>query len=74
MRVAQINNPLIDPSVVRAPSRAPQWVIPTVKVAMVVADGLIAATSFAGAFYIREGTPVFNKLAMERSGGSRFAP
>ncbi|MGI9065421.1 MAG: sugar transferase [Pyrinomonadaceae bacterium] len=68
MRVEQVSNPLIDPSVVRAHSRAPQWVIPTVKTALVVADALIAATSFAAAFYIREGAPVFHQ-----SGGAGFA-
>ncbi len=63
MRVEQVSNPLIDPSVVRAPSRAPQWVIPTVKTALVVADALIAATSFAAAFYIREGATVFQQTS-----------
>ena len=75
MRVEQINNPLIDPSIVRAPSRAPQWVIPAVKTAMVVADALIAATSFAAAFYIREGAPIFQQTSGGTFGWSaRFAP
>ena len=52
----------------RAPSRAPHWVIPTVKTALVVADALIAAVSFSAAFYIREGAPVF-----QNSGGGSFA-
>ena len=75
VRVEQINNPLIDPSIVRAPSRAPEWVIPTVKTAMVVADALIAATSFAAAFYIREGGPVVQQTSGGKFGWSpRFAP
>ena len=75
MRVAQINSPLIDPSVVRASSRAPQWIIPTVKIAMVIADGLIAATSFAAAFYLREGAPVFQQTSDGNFGWSPgFAP
>lgn len=61
MRVEQINAQLIDPSIVRAPSRAPQWVIPTVKGALVVTDALIAAVSFAAAFYFRQGGPVFQQ-------------
>ena len=55
MRVEQIKSPLVEASVVRAPSRAPHWVIPTIKLALVIADGLIAALSFAPAFYLREG-------------------
>ena len=75
VRVAQINSPLIDPSVVRASSRAPQWIIPTVKIAMVIADGLIAATSFAAAFYLREGAPVFQQSSDGKFGWSPgFAP
>lgn len=61
MRVEQIHNPLIDPTIVRASSRAPQWVIPTVKSALVVTDALIAAVSFAAAFYFREGGPIFQQ-------------
>lgn len=51
----------------RAPSRAPHWVIPTVKTALVVADALIAAISFSAAFYIREGAPV-----LQHTGGVNF--
>lgn len=74
MRVEQVSNPLIDPSVVRAHSRAPQWVIPTVKTALVVADALIAATSFAAAFYIREGAPVFHQSGEGFAWSPGFAP
>jgi exopolysaccharide biosynthesis polyprenyl glycosylphosphotransferase len=75
VRVEQINNPLIDPSIVRVPSRAPQWVIPTVKTALVVADALIAAISFAAAFYIREGAAVFQRTGDGGfTWGFRFAP
>jgi exopolysaccharide biosynthesis polyprenyl glycosylphosphotransferase len=67
MRVEQINDRLIDRSIVRASSRAPQWVIPTVKSALVVTDALIAAVSLAAAFYFREGGPVF-----QQPGGQGF--
>ncbi len=75
MRVEQIHDPLVDPSFVRASSRAPQWVSPTVKAALVVIDALIAAVSFCAAFYFRQGPPIFQ----ETSGGgfawsSSFAP
>jgi exopolysaccharide biosynthesis polyprenyl glycosylphosphotransferase len=65
----------MDPSIARAHSRAPQWVIPTVKTALVLTDALIAAISFAGAFYIREGGGVIQQTS---HGGfvwsQRFAP
>jgi exopolysaccharide biosynthesis polyprenyl glycosylphosphotransferase len=61
MRVEQITNPLVDPSIVRAPSRAPHWVVPTVKAALVVTDALIAAISFGAAFYFREGAALFQQ-------------
>jgi exopolysaccharide biosynthesis polyprenyl glycosylphosphotransferase len=75
VRVEQINNPVMDSSIARAHSRAPQWVIPTVKTALVLTDALIAAISFAGAFYIREGGGVIQQTS---NGGfawsQRFAP
>jgi exopolysaccharide biosynthesis polyprenyl glycosylphosphotransferase len=41
------------------PARAPRWIVPTVKVALVVADALAAALSFILAFYTREGVSAF---------------
>lgn len=75
MRVEQIKNPLVEASIVRAPSRAPHWVIPTIKVALVVADSLIGALSFAIAFYLREGGEIFDQTRPSRYGWSAsFAP
>jgi exopolysaccharide biosynthesis polyprenyl glycosylphosphotransferase len=56
---------MIDPSVVRVPGRAPSWIVPTVKVALVIADAVIAVSSFMLAFYVREGASVWS---------ARFAP
>jgi len=50
---------MIDASVVRVPARAPRWIVPGVKVALVVADALATALSFMLAFYTREGVSVF---------------
>ncbi|HEU5131458.1 MAG TPA: hypothetical protein VFT26_05110, partial [Pyrinomonadaceae bacterium] len=63
----------MDPSVVRVPARAPRWIVPTVKVALIIADAFAAATAFMLAFYTREGVSVF------AAGGGfawsdRFAP
>ena len=59
MRAERTKQTMIDASVVRVPGRAPRWIVPTVKVSLVVADALAAAFSFMLAFYAREGVPVF---------------
>jgi len=56
---------LIDPSVVRVPGRAPRWIVPAVKVGLVVTDAVAAAVAFILAFYARERVSVFS---------NRFAP
>jgi exopolysaccharide biosynthesis polyprenyl glycosylphosphotransferase len=50
---------VIDPSRVRVPGRAPRWIVPAVKVGLVVTDALAAAISFMLAFYVRERVSVF---------------
>ena len=60
---------------VRVAGRAPRWIIPSVKAALVVADSLIAAGSFISAFYIREGEAILRRTG--ESGFTftgRFAP
>jgi exopolysaccharide biosynthesis polyprenyl glycosylphosphotransferase len=75
MKAERIKSRTVSPSTVRVSGRAPRWVIPTVKTALVVADGLIAAFAFAGAFYLREGGVLWERTA---NGGfiwsARFAP
>ena len=64
---------MIDASVVRVPGRAPRWIVPTVKVSLVIADAVAAAISFMLAFYTRERDAVFStggSLAWSES----FAP
>ena len=73
MRAERTKQTMIDASVVRVPGRAPRWIVPSVKVSLVIADALAAAISFMLAFYSRERVPVFS------SGGSlawseSFAP
>jgi exopolysaccharide biosynthesis polyprenyl glycosylphosphotransferase len=75
MRVEQIKDPLVEARIVRAPSRAPHWVIPTIKAALVATDSLIAALSFGAAFYAREGGAIFSQTRPDTFGWSaRFAP
>ncbi len=75
MKAERITNRAVEPSTVRVPGRAPRWVIPTVKVALVLSDSLIAAAAFAGAFYLREGGPLW---VTTQNGGfawsGKFAP
>ena len=75
MRVEQIKSPLVEASKVRAPSRVPHWVIPTIKAMLVVTDALIAVISFGAAFYVREGGTIFNQTRPDTFGWSAsFAP
>src|SRR6185295_11948532 len=57
--VEQIKNPAIAASIALASSRAPKWIIPTVKAALLLIDAAIAMASFALAFSIRQGQPLF---------------
>ena len=72
MRVEQVQRPLMDHRIARAASRAPRWVMPLVKLALVIADALIAAVSLASAFYLREGGPIFQEGSFAWS--VHFAP
>jgi exopolysaccharide biosynthesis polyprenyl glycosylphosphotransferase len=44
---------------VRAAPRAPRWVVPAVKAALVAADAVVAVASFVAAYVLREGGGVF---------------
>src|SRR6185436_14422243 len=59
MRAERTKQTMIDASVVRVPGRAPRWIVPAVKVSLVIADALAAAISFMLAFYTRERVSVF---------------
>jgi exopolysaccharide biosynthesis polyprenyl glycosylphosphotransferase len=59
MRVERQRQRFFDATSVRVPGRAPRWIVPTVKVALVVADALAAAFSFILAFTLREGVSAF---------------
>ncbi len=75
MRAERIKNHRIPASTVRVPGRAPHWVIPTVKLSLVGGDALIAAFSFVGGFYFRQGASVFERTANDGLRWSQeFAP
>jgi exopolysaccharide biosynthesis polyprenyl glycosylphosphotransferase len=73
MRAERSKRSAIDASVVRVPARAPRWIVPTVKVALIIADALVAALSFMLAFYTREGISVF-ATGNGYAWSDRFAP
>src|SRR5215813_7023386 len=73
MRAERRRTQLTDASAVRVPGRAPGWIIPAVKTALVLTDALAAAASFILAFYFREGVSAFasdGRLAWS----NQFAP
>ena len=51
---------------VRAPRRAPGWVVPAVKAALVAADAALAAGAFAAAYLMREGGSLLVDLSLAR--------
>jgi len=63
---------LTDASSVRVPGRAPRWIVPTVKVSLVIADAVAAATSFIAAFSFRQGVSAFDPHGWLWS--NQFAP
>ena len=50
---------LTDASAVRVPGRAPRWIVPSVKVLLVMVDALASALSLIFAFTLRQGSSVF---------------
>jgi exopolysaccharide biosynthesis polyprenyl glycosylphosphotransferase len=69
---AEKSRRLTDASAVRVPGRAPRWIVPTVKVSLVILDALAAAFSFIAAFTVREGVSAFESGSWLWS--DRFAP
>src|SRR2546425_7750166 len=60
---------------VRVPARAPRWVVPVVKFALVIGDVVLATLSFALGFYLRHHEPFFRQTAQGGLTWSReFAP
>jgi len=73
VRAETTKQSIIDASVVRVPARAPRWIVPAVKVSLVIADAFAAVLAFMLAFYTRERVSVFatgNAFAWS----DRFAP
>ncbi len=63
MRVEGLDSWIMRARRVRARGRAPEWVVPAVKAALVAMDATITLASFLAAFYVREGMPVLMRNA-----------
>ncbi|HEX3280855.1 MAG TPA: sugar transferase [Pyrinomonadaceae bacterium] len=75
LRADRIAKARIGASVVQASARAPHWVLPLIKTALVIVDLLISTAAFPLAFYWREGLPVLASGGNAAFGWStRFAP
>jgi len=59
MKAEPIKEKFTEAIAVRAPSRAPAWVVPAVKVGLFAVDLLLAGFCFIAAFVFREGEKVF---------------
>lgn len=51
------------PELVKAENRVPRWVLPSVKVSIVLVDAFLAFACFAFAFIVRQGQDVFSQTA-----------
>jgi exopolysaccharide biosynthesis polyprenyl glycosylphosphotransferase len=72
MRAERQRQRFFDARSVRVPGRAPRWIVPTVKIGLVIADALAAAFSFILAFTLREGASAF--AAWRFAWSEAFAP
>src|SRR3954467_3328763 len=66
---------LTNASAVRVPARAPRWVVPLVKLALVLTDASLALLCFVAAFYVWHYQSIVHRAAGGSLGWSReFAP
>src|SRR5262245_38172435 len=59
MKVQPIKRELTEPSAVRAPRKAPRWLMPLVRALLVLGDVAVTTGAFVLAFSLREGWPLF---------------
>ncbi|HEX8845832.1 MAG TPA: sugar transferase [Pyrinomonadaceae bacterium] len=75
MRAERLKEPAVEARAVSVGARAPRWVMPLVKAALVVADLALTALSFVAAFSWREGEAIFQRASDgSLTWGGRFAP
>src|SRR6266699_6026752 len=64
----------VDARAVRAPARAPTWVVPLVKALLVFTDVLLTLLSFVAAFYLRHYEPLLQRDNGVLTWSRQFAP
>ncbi|HEY0172308.1 MAG TPA: sugar transferase [Pyrinomonadaceae bacterium] len=76
MRVERLKESGLRAGALRALARAPGWVVPAVKAALVAADAALAVASFVGAYALREGGRLLAGFSFERgfAWGRDFEP
>ena len=73
MQAQRSRQRMTDASTVRVPGKAPRWIIPAVKVGLLITDLTLTVSSFFIAFYLREGiSPVTSEMPFHLS--AAFAP
>lgn len=75
MKAETLVTDLTNASAVRVPARAPRWVVPLVKLALMLTDASLALVCFAAAFYVRHYQSIIERGAGGSFGwGREFAP
>src|SRR5437588_10710311 len=75
MKAESLVQEITTPRAVRVAARAPRWVVPLVKSALVVADIALTSLSFLAAFYVRHYNSIVQRSASGTLSWSReFAP
>src|SRR5260370_29767950 len=62
MQAERARDSLTNARAVRAPARAPRWVVPSVKAALVGVDLALSLVAFLTAFYYRQGVPIIERV------------
>ncbi|HLA10255.1 MAG TPA: sugar transferase [Pyrinomonadaceae bacterium] len=74
MRAELIRKGRIEPRAVRLSRKAPRWVMPAVKIALIATDAALVALCFIAAFYLRMGEPVLGSTTGGGLWSEKFAP
>ena len=75
MKAETLVTDLSTASAVRVPARAPRWVVPLVKLGLMLTDGSLTLLCFVAAFYVRHYQSIIERGASGSLGwGREFAP
>src|SRR3954447_23757426 len=74
MKAARTQTPGFDVSAIRQPARAPTWVVPSVKLALLIADLSLTVAAFIIAFSFRQRAPLLQASTHSSTWSNAFAP